>query len=255
MSTLYSRELLQALNLSSPEESILLVSGEAISITSMASLINHPRSTLYPYILTLIRRGLLEKISSGKRFLYRKKAFILQTPSPSQTPVPTQNIAFFSGNKELTEAWLRISLQPKKSTVVTIQPNSSLINSIKKSKKNLAKENHQKIISRKIFLDQIVEEGMYELVKNLLPKKSRPGYKNDFSERTSSITLLPSNFFPRSCEIFVLNDSVLILDWEQEVGFEIKNKNFRQMFLGLSILLKQTGRVSNNYEELIKFFS
>ncbi len=234
-----------------------------LTISELSRVTGISRATLYTHIDTLLKRDMVTTSKKGKRTLYSalskvqiEHKIISSIIHDTETISIPNEISYFSGLKQIQNLWLKIGAQPKHSRVVAFQSNSSLRYSLTKMNVDIAKRNHKNILKNKIILEQYMEEGMHEFVKDIMIKEniSHVFPSSDFTQRTTSTTVIKQGVFNEPVEFFILFDSILIIDWKLEKGYEIKNIHIVSMYKKMFTLIKEVGKAIDNAQVTKKVF-
>lgn len=255
------------LELTDTEVKILQSASSVISVAELARLTKIPRTSLVYMLSSLTKRGLLKKIKNKKRFFYIKNSIeeiqnltnkIPQffDPSLSVFTLPTyKDIRVYKG----VDAIMKIQLEtmgsvPIHSRIKAMQTNISLTSLFDNTPVDYTIKFNKLISDRKVILDAIIEDGMYDVLKkywNIDPTEGKR-LTPTFGNRTTDYVSLPNGILNFNTELWMYLDVVIIINWSEKIAIYISNSEIRSMLEALFNVCKTLGNRVNHQIEIEK---
>lgn len=224
-----------------------------------------PKTTLNYLVKTLVHRGLLIAKPRGTRKLWTLqdadvlrnsllsiKSLIGSAKTGSATIVSLSSesrVEIYQGAENLYSLWKKLSSLAKFERLLAIQPDASFNMAIEHILKKLPYDSLIEINKRFVQSKMIIEGIVHEKSADTIPKAiARKGFDpkmflSGFKERLADTVTLPSGFLDIGAELYIYRDTVLIIQWEHEVGIRITDSNvamlLKEMFNALKYLCKK----------------
>lgn len=255
-------KIFNLLGLDSIEKGILLTAVIPVSQTQIANTLGVARTNLYSYLENLTKRGFLRTKQRGKR-----KFYLSLTETELQKHILTSlidihkvspliindQISIFIGKKSIQNIWLELGNQPKHSRVIALQPTKALQIALSKVPLSVSRQNHNLLIKNKIIVEQLAEEDIYEYTKKYLSDMQElTNVFPDFEKRTSSTIIFDKDTFNSQAEVFLLVDSILLVDWDKDFAIKIKSLELIDLLKKLIEFAKVNGKLVDNVLETKK---
>lgn len=242
----------------------LYKSGEQLSPISIS--LKMPKMTCFDAIQKLIERGLVLETKKANAKYYSlldadtvtnniRKYYNAQTVEENNVEksysIPGE-ITIYRGLENCHSIWRKIADLHKGDKLISIQPNSSIKETMKKLGIKALYPSNDALNSKGIINEAIVHNTCYEEIYNLLRKEA--GY--DFainelekaSHRVSNITLVDSKYLQSPTELFFMHNAAYFVNWKDEVAIEIKNKTITNFLHELYELARGYGKKINQQE-------
>ena len=265
---MFSRESLQLLGLSATENRVLttLRKGDT-SVSGLSRTTNISRTSLYPILNRLKKRGLITTTRRGKRQRWKavsdqkmqQKLFTLAhqqeqiDESGEQVIgiVPSQQSEYkvYAGREKLVQIYEDLGRLPRNSRLAVIQPNVSAYSVMKQFPyKRLVKLN-QAIKDRKIIVEAILQENFLDYYIARLKKEGKNPKQilKAYGGRLAVTTYVPEDRLDFDSEITLYENTVIIANWPERVAVVIKSAEVAGIIRELFESLKELGkRVDQN---------
>jgi Sugar-specific transcriptional regulator TrmB len=228
------------------------------NITELAGITHFPRTTLYTALSSLKRRGLIKTYHKGKSVIVspienRDISDLLNTSA--LTFNETGNIRVSNKEKdgsgftvvygkEVMFKVLERLTQKGVKRLYAIQPAQSLLNTIKHFKPGEFIPINNAIRKNKIIVDAIIREDNVSTYLNF-HKDDRTIQKKiveSFLGRMADTTLVKNEYLNNNADLIFTSQSAFLMNWEQEVGIEIKNRDMIDLLKELFELAKGYGK-------------
>lgn len=221
------------------------------NISSLSSLTGFPRTTLYTTLSTLKNRGLISTKTAGKAVL------VSLTPSSNISKIFTQGATAFSpdgniamadftlihGKKAMLKVWQSL-VNVKHERVYVIQPTKSLLNTIKLFKPGEFVPLNNAIKKNKVIMDTIMKEDGFP--SYMAAYATRPDIQKKIIEsfigRSADMTKVDNRFLDNNAELLITSQHAFIMNWENQVGIKIENRDMINFLKELYILAKGYGK-------------
>lgn len=265
---MFSEEEIKLLDLSKEENKALKAFEDvALNISELADRSKIGRTSLYPILKRLHRRGLVSYSYHGKRKYWRsislpslqERLFSMaenhrasnKTLEKEVGIVASQESAYkiYRGRKKLIQIYEDISKLPKTTRVYGVQPNASVDGAIKNlASKELIKIN-ESIKKRQIIIEAILQENFLDYYARALKNlgKTPKDILASYGDRTAVTTYVPKEYLNFSAEIVFYSNILAILNWRELTAVVIKDSQVAGIMKELFELIKLTGqRVDQN---------
>jgi predicted transcriptional regulator len=228
------------------------------NISDIARTARMNRTTVSYLIRSLLTRGLIEKVGTKKHPLYQKtpqekllamcEAFLKKTYSEvSSVPHYTStnsSIRFYAGERAIFSLWKEIASLPRFTRVRGIQPDASFHLALTHLHKVVSYEDmvqiNRSIDMRKIIMEDIVHEKTVDTVHNTIVAlgESPIPFLKSFGSRAADVAKLPDGFLDVPAELYIFQNTVILIHWPEDYALRIENKAVARFFLGLFESLK-----------------
>lgn len=268
----WENKYLKILGLTGTETSILGVLTTAKSIQMIAEDTSLSRTGVNYALKKLIGMKLVTYALFGRRKLYSSitaKAFSqklknilgeieISSKDKKGTGIRVSKESQFTihvGIKEVVEAYSRIASTNQNTRIKAIQGYKSWITIVEKLSPNELVQFNQSIRENHLIIDGILQENQYARYADYL--KKHPGSTNTASAksltgRMADYTAIPSNFFDVFSEIWIFKNTVIIINWNEEVAIEITNQEMMAFLRDMFEFVKIGGKKVNHEEEMEK---
>lgn len=255
------------LNLSDAERRIFQVLTEPLLISEIAARSGVPRTSIAYVLHGLISRGMVETVRHGKRVRYvrvSKEALAHLTddvrtffdPTLAVLTVPHfDGLRVYRGIPSMVAEHVQlIRAQLPRTRVKVIQPNASFLAQFTHARVDDVIALNHALSESKIILDGIIEAGAYEAYEAYW-KLDPEGFERlnpTFLNRTTDYVELRSASLPFTNELWLFDDTVLIVNWSAHMSVVITNTETRGLLSVLYDTLKATGTRVDHAAEITK---
>jgi DNA-binding transcriptional ArsR family regulator len=255
-------KVISLLHLTRQENKILkaLENGD-YNISDLAVLTRFPRTTLYTALSSLKKRGLITRSTKGKSVL------ISLVPSPEISKLFAESATAFSpegnvrvanksktgktsgftliyGKKAMFKVWQSLADINSKERFYAIQPTRSLINTVKLFKPGEFVPINNAIKKNKVIVDAIMKEDGFPTYMDL--HKGQPDVQKkiikSFLGRSADMSVVKNEYLNNNAELLIAPSSAFIMNWENEVGIKIENRDMIDLLRELYLLAKGYGK-------------
>lgn len=242
-----SKDIINFLNLTSDEQKVL----EAISfapknISQLARTLKVPRTTLYTAIASLLRRRLIEKSKKGKATmitLLRSDMLISLQNIHGNSSSPQLGFSLIQGKDALLQVWKEAVKIPN-SRIKAIQPIRSMETTVKKFKPGTFVPINEALKTNHIVLEAIVHEDAFKQYMNI--HKDDPHIQKKIAQsffgRMNDTTVVGRNYLNSNSDLIITNAGAFLLNWENETGVHIQNKDLILLLTELFQLARGYGK-------------
>jgi len=226
--------------------------------TEISKLTGEIRTSINYNLKKLIERGLVERIKTGRRYLY-----VSQSPAEIRRKLQNMSDLFgphsegiriktnkedefivHVGANEIVPAFIRIALEIKNERVKAIQHHKSFTDLLSVASKEQIETFNEAIKKNKIIVDGMLNESAY---KNYYQKiKNNP---EDFflqiktlEGRMADYSVFPDDKFDFHSEIWIFKTTTLIINWKEKVGIEVTNANITNLLREMFEYVKESSR-------------
>jgi sugar-specific transcriptional regulator TrmB len=268
------------LGLSKIDKAIMTVlSLEKLTVSALSRKTQVPKTTLNYAVKKLERRGLLVFVKKGERKLWAlndadtidsefasiKKSLWKNTKNSIVTIPISENtrIEIHQGTESLYKLWEKFVSLPKTTRLCAIQPDKSFNTAIKSIIEGLSFTDlvliNESILNSKIIVDAMVHERSAETVPKTISSLGHNPipFLKGFPNRLADTAKLPSDFMDANAEMYIYNDTFIVIHWEDKIAVSITNKDvakfFKEMFESLkffNVKYNQNERMSKKIKEL-----
>jgi hypothetical protein len=161
---------------------------------------------------------------------------------------------FIYGKKTMLKVWESMA-EKNIGRFYAIQSTRSLLNTINLFKPGEFIPINNAIKKNKIIVESIAREDALPTYLNTYkddPKIQR-GIIDSFRGRMTDTTLVKNDYLNNNAELLLTSKSAFLMNWEQEVGIEIKNKDMIDFLKELFDLAKGYGKKIDFNEYLKKW--
>lgn len=268
----WSNKSLAFLGLNEAETKILNSFDSAKNHLAVSKEISIPRTTVAFITKNLVKKGFILPIKHGKRFLYvslseeqladRLKQTLGGMRSTANERKGAQiriskesQFTIHVGIKEVIEAYSRIASANKNTRIKALQSSKSWNTIVEKLAPNELIKFNQSIIENGLIVDGILQEDAYVKYGDYL--KSHPEAINaeaakSLTGRMADYTIVPPQFFDVYSEIWIFRNTVIIINWREEVAIEITNQEMMGFLRDMFEFVKMGGKKVNHEEEMRK---
>ncbi len=243
------------------ENAIFLGLETAKSIQELHKITSISRSGIVYALEKLEKRDLVQKVNYGKRFLYLAipkdklasklylTADILNSTGKNKKSVKVRatiqsDFAIHVGMEELVVAHERIVSLHKNQRLYAIQPNKSWQTLQRKMSKDQFVRFNEILRSNGLIIEAILADNAYALYKSYVqddPEKLKE-MASSLGNRMADYTLVGSGYFNHGAELWIYENNVFIINWEDEVGIEITNKDVTNLIKDMFDFIKAYGK-------------
>ena len=230
------------LDLSSSEVKILRGMGDKVSVTpsNLAVSIGIPRTTISFLLGKLAKRGMVERIFVKN---HREWKLYYENISKLESLFTTDNLSLISqvkGIKGIERLCLKMLELRTAERIYYIQGSGSSTYALAKLDENFWCRFHEQVKKKKIILDGIAAESILDTF-NGLSKAQLVSHK----ERMVIAYLLPDSMLKIPIDLFIFRDCLLVVDYKEEIGVSIKQKNIIRTLNLFIEMAKNFGRKMN----------
>ena len=240
---------------------------DSYNISELATLTKFPRTTLYTALASLKKRGFITTHAKGRSVIVsplpeRDMSLLLTQGALSFTKGGNMRIAHkeknnsgftvIYGKNAMLKVWESLA-ERKTKRVYAIQPSRSLLNTIKLFKPGEFIPLNTAIKKNKVIVDAIMREDGLPTYLNF--HKDNPKIQKEilesFAGRMADTTLVKNSYLNNNAELLVTPRSAFLMNWENQVGIEIENKDMIELLKELFELAKGYGK-KIDFNEYIK---
>lgn len=241
-------------------------------VADIARNIKLPKTTINYIVLKLKKRGLIFALPYGKRhswslvdnfnlvesFTSLAQLFIKDGHTDIKTISISKNtrIQLYRGTKSLYKLWLIMSSLPRLERLYAIQPDSSFNLALNHFLKHFSydeiNEINHRIKKNKIIIEAIVHEQSAETIpKTIAAKGYHPTqFLDGFKDRLADTVKLPEGFMDVGTEMYMFNKTLVIIQWNNELGISITNPDIVTFYKGMFESLKFLSKKYNQNERI-----
>jgi sugar-specific transcriptional regulator TrmB len=235
-----------------------------MNISELAERLKIPRTSLYSMLSNLKRRGFIETVIVGKRKewravqtqrlaahigeLYSSMQNVRDTKGEKVSLVTSRNTGFVlhKGKEHLVRLYKRMLDLHKSERLLILQPNQSTEIVMAKFPKGEMNNINKYIQKNKIIVEAIIHENAIPHYVESMKKigATKEHIREAFSavnNRVADTTYIPKEYLTVKSEVYIMNDVALIMNWEEEVGIEIKNSDMVGMLKEMFTFIKSHG--------------
>lgn len=258
---------------------VTALSLEKLTVSALSRKTQIPKTTLNYAVKKLEQRGLLVFVKKGERkfwslndadtidgaFATIKKSLWKNTENSIATiPISEKTrIEMYQGTESLYKLWEKFVSLPKTTRLYAIQPDKSFNTAIKSIIKSLSFNDlvlmNEKILDSKIIVEAMVHERSAETVPKTISSLGHNPipFLKGFPNRLADTAKLPSDFMDVNAEMYIYNDTFIVIHWEDKIAVSITNKDvakfFKEMFESLkffNVKYNQNERMAKKIMEL-----
>ncbi len=262
----WTQKSLKILGLNDTEVSILNALQSIKNTNDIVKDTKISRTGVVYSLKNLSRKGLIEKIRIGKRYKYValsptriseelkkvSETICISSGTVQGTRIKTSTESEFVvhvGTKEMVLLFEKVMSLNRGERWKAIQPNKSWMNMHKiLSSEDLVRINDS-IKNNGIIVDGVLQDNAYRLYHEFFKqdKTSLKAIAESFIDRAADYTLVPHQFFNYNAEIWLIRNTVCILNWLEGVAIEITNPDIRNFIKDMFEIVKEQGvKVDHN---------
>lgn len=255
-----SKENALLLGLDSVELSILKkIEVGKFLISEISTMCNIPRTSLYYILPRLEQRGFIKKRRENKKILWssEKSEDIQQkytsiffqnkniTDKNVQLDISKSSVLqLHQGNKQVIQVFDDIASMLPHSRFYGIQPEKSIMGAVTRNPISEIIKFNRVINAKSLIAEGIIHEKGTDTMVETLTRKEAEELLKSFSNRSADTVSLPGNFLnDNKSEIYLYEDKVAIVNWFEEFGVIIKNRDvfelIKSMFDSTKYMLKK----------------
>ncbi|MCF7864891.1 MAG: hypothetical protein K9M11_00090 [Candidatus Pacebacteria bacterium] len=271
-----SKENALLLGLDSNDLSIIKsLSKQKLVISELSILSNIPRTSLYYILPRLEQRGFIKKRQEKKKIYWstekiedvQKKyaSLFLQNKEITKKNLTvdiskSSALVLNQGNENVIQVFEDIAKMAPHSRFYGIQPEKSIIGAITLNPISEIIKFNRIVNSKKLIAEGIIHEKGTDSMVETLTKKEAEELLKSFSNRSADTASLPAIFLKDTkAEIYLYEDKVAIVNWFEEFGVIIKNKDvfdlIKSMFDSTKYMLKKYDQNEKIARKLVKLNS
>ncbi len=154
------------------------------------------------------------------------------------------------GLEEVLDAHEQIVSENKNERLYGIQPNKSWQTLQTKIPKEAFIRFNELIRSNHLIIDAILADNVYSLYKPFVAQNPErlAEMAESLGERMADYVLVNANFFDHGAELWIYKDTVFIINWQDEIGIRISNKDVRDLFKDMFDFIKAHGKKVDHNE-------
>ncbi|MEN9921527.1 MAG: Sugar-specific transcriptional regulator TrmB [Candidatus Parcubacteria bacterium] len=256
-----SEELLRILGLRTTERKILEALFEAKTVPEIVGYTGISRTGVLYELNKLQKKGFVKRIKNGKRYVYiavtedefstliqrAVDEFKLKDSHIKGARVKTSyenEFIIHVGPKEILPAYQRIASKNRNTRIRAIQHHRSWLELNEKITPEQLVEFNRAIIKNKIILDGMLNESAYESYKKEIlqnPQKHKQTVES-LRGRMADYTVFADTFFNCDSEIWIFQNTALIINWKEDVAIEITNQNITKFLTDMFEFVKMGGK-------------
>ena len=256
-----TEDLVHILGIRKTQKKIIETLFEAKTIPELVGLTGISRTGIIYELKQLQQKGFIKRIKYGKRYVFIaisedefvqmiQKAldeFKLKDTHKRGARVKTSHENEFIihvGPNEILPAYQRIASKNRNTRIRAIQPHRSWLELNEKiTPEQLVEFNHA-IIKNKIILDGMLNESSYDSYRKEIekdPEKHRAVVES-LKGRMADYTIFSDNYFNCDSEIWIFQNTALIINWKEDVAIEITNPNMTKFLTDMFEFVKMGGK-------------
>lgn len=222
-----------------------------VNISSLSGLTRFPRTTLYTALSALKDRGLIHTLTQGKAVVVSavptsQISDLFAESATAFSPEGNMRLGGFTlihGKKAMLKVWESLA-DVKKERVYAIQPTKSLLNTIKLFKPGEFVPINNAIKKNKVIMDAIMKEDGFPSYMAAYDGKPDIQKKiiESFIGRSTDMTKVGNEYLNNNAELFITSQCAFIMNWENEVGIKIENRDMIDFLKELYMLAKGYGK-------------
>ncbi len=229
--------------LNEKEQNVLDCITQPRSLAQVAVLTALPRSTAEYILKKLTKLKLIEQIPHKKRFLYQSFPNI----------IPCGPLTLYKGNHAIQFLWDEINSHDKESRLIAVQPKQSLRQAIRKIGKTGAITISQKLTHQHFIIDAILHGGIFDDIIDSVPNVSEAKkIAETLTGRPEDMVRVDQDFINEKSEMYVIGEMLVFIDWFNEIGIKIINKNIQGLIKSMYYAVKAYGTKYHQGAELTK---
>ena len=234
------RIILEALNLSDKERSVLDVLRHqplAQKISKISLQASLPQTTTAFILRKLEKRKLAMRMRHNNHFVwkYRKNIDLYETATAESAK--NTLISVVSGIRDIEDELRKILDLGSAERLLSIQGAGISKNILKKIDEKFMHTFHQEIRKRKIIIEGVVAESVY----NLFGKMNKSQLYSHL-DRLTIVYVLPDYLINFPLDIFIFGNRIILVDYEDEQLINIENPALQQSYKALFFLAEQYGK-------------
>lgn len=228
---------------------IRALSSHQLTIAELAAATAIPRTSLYYMLPYLKQRGFVEHIKLHKKIYWQKvpdsqieetytnalkEIGLAKDDVQNKVISPKASITFYKGNAQVIQVLQELADLPFRSRFMGIQPEASIINAINNNPLQKIVAFNEKIKESEIIAEGIIHETGTETMTKALSKESRDKLLKSFAGRSADTVKLPEGFLNHvQAEIYIFQNNVAIVNWQEEFAVIIRNKDVTELITGM----------------------
>jgi predicted transcriptional regulator len=257
----WTLQSLKVLGLNVTEVTILSAISVAKTVQDIAKDTDISRTGINYSLSQLEKKGLVRSVKYGKRFRYialspQEVALSLQSVIDAvqiDTSIKKgarvkaskeSEIVIYHGIKEILPAHDRIATHNKNTRIKAIQPNKSWMNLHKKLTPEQLIHFNDTIRKNELVLDAVLQSDAYvkygEFFKH--DPQTIKAIAESFADRMADYTAVEKTLFDFHTEIWLFEQTVFIINWQEEIAIEITNKDIMGFIKDMYDVVKATGK-------------
>ncbi len=272
-----SKKQAEVLELKTAELKVLKVLEEALNITQIAEKTDIPRTSLNYMLSKLKSRGLAKRqgklwvsvtqqeLSYIFRELYEQSLIVNDTDEHKIHVSSSRNtgVILYHGHKNMISLYRRMLKLNKHERLSILQPNQSTELVLKKFPLEELNEINRYIQQNGVIVEAVLHENAIPHYFETLKKTGKTNetlrdIAQSLTNRTADTTYIPKELLTFKSELYIMDDIALILNWDQEMGIEIKNQDMVGLLKQLFEFVKSHGKkVDQNpiIQDVLKSFA
>ena len=232
------------------------------NISKLARETGFPRTTLYTAIESLKRRGLVTSRAKGRAVvvsaidhgtiseLFTKSALEFNDTGSVRIATNDDHYSGFTviyGKDAMLNTWKRLA-NKKGERVYCIQPSRSLVSTIKRFKAGEFVPLNEAIKKNRVIMESIIREDNLSTYLDFHAAKPavQKAIIKSFLGRMADTTLVGNEHLNNNADLLITSREAFLLNWEQEVVIEIRNRDMIE-------LLKEFFELAKGYGKKIDF--
>ncbi len=263
---------IELLQLSRKEVSILenLDENGNYTVADISRISRLPRMTLYPLLQILRKRGLLDYKRQGKRrywFSTSPEALgqtltklgydISQNKKLSVSVEDHTGFTLINGKEELFNVWRELAEDNPGERIRAIQPTKSLLSALQNYKPGEFVPINNAIKENKIVVESLIREDTFP--SYIATHKNNPKVQKEILEsfigRSADAVFTSNKYLNNDSDLMITKDSALLINWQNQVGVKIENKDMVMFLYELFELARGYGKKVDQNEYLRELLS
>jgi predicted transcriptional regulator len=255
---------LKFLGLTRLETTILETLTEPRNPSDVARIAKVVRTSVNYNLKQLVHRGLVERITTGKRHLYVARSpadlrSMMQRASDSIgahthgvriKTAQEDEFIIHVGADEIVPAFVRIVLEIKNDRVKAIQHHRSYTDQVAVLTKEQAVTFNEAIIKNKIIVDGLLNENAYSEYEKKI-RRDPESYRAQIETlggRMADYGVFPDGVFDVHAEIWIFKTTTLVINWKDKIAIEITNTNMTGLIRDMFEYVKSGSRKIDHNE-------
>jgi hypothetical protein len=237
------KDVYRLANLSKIEIKLLnLIEKEPLLASEIGKKLSIPRATLDRILSQLFARRFVSRKKRGKRFIYKSVSTeeVLSEYGLIPANELSAGVVVYEGKEalfELTSKFVKLHAKKRVRVLQTKQTWDFWTT-------HLTKEQNSEI-NTLLKRERVINEGIFS---EALLKEYHKAFFGTYSKRPSTVHVLPEQYAKFATDITVTDKELYVMNWKDEVGIEITNKDTVEAFNQIFNFINENTESTNIYE-------